>query len=203
MYNYISIEGNIGSGKTTLSHRLAEVLDGDLILENFEDNPFLALFYEDASKYGFHVELSFLVDRFHQLKNITKGNLFGKPIIADYYIIKCLLFAKNNLNEQEFHLFRTFFGLIEDNIPKPDLIIYLHSSIDRLQKNIRKRNREYEQQISDQYLRDISEQYDMFLRTTAIPVLQINTDEVDLIGDEAALRNLVDTLQKKSNDLPR
>ncbi len=200
-YNYISIEGNIGSGKTTLSRLLGEALDGDLILENFDNNPFLALFYEDASKYGFHVELSFLVDRFHQLKNVTKGNLFGKPIIADYYIFKCLLFAKNNLNEQEFQLFRTFFGLIEDNIPKPDLIIYLDSSIQRLQRNIKKRNRSYEQNISDDYLRDIHEQYDIFLKTTEIPVMRINTDEVDLLGDKSALDSLVENLKKTTDDI--
>ncbi len=180
-YNYVCIEGNIGSGKTTLAHHLTAALDGILVLEEFQENPFLPLFYQDASKYGFHVELSFLVDRFHQLKDLQKSNLFGKPTISDYYLIKCLLFARNNLSDNEYTLFHTFFEMVKNQTPTPDLIIYLDASVRKLQKNIEKRNRSYEQSITDEYLQNIASQYDTFLKSTDIPVLRINTDKYDFI----------------------
>ncbi len=183
MYNYVSIEGNIGSGKTTLSKLLAKDMGAFLVLEEFEENPFLPLFYTQPEKYGLHVELSFLVDRYHQLRNYNKANLFETPTIADYYIIKCLLFAKNNLSENEYTLFENFYELVHENTPTPDLIIYLDSSVENLQKNIQNRNRSYEQNISDQYLESISAQYNTFLKSTEIPVLRIDAAKYDFIED--------------------
>ncbi len=194
-YNYVSIEGNIGSGKTTLAHRLADRMDGILVLEEFQDNPFLPLFYEDQAKYSFHLELSFLVDRLHQLQNLQKTNLFAKPTISDYYLIKCLLFAKNNLTDKEFHLFSTFFEMVKKQTPRPDLIIYLDSSIDRLQQNIKKRDRSYEQSITDEYLQNISQQYDTFLKSTDIPVLRIDTDMQDFMADPEVLDGIIESIR--------
>ncbi len=183
MYNYVSIEGNIGSGKTTLSKLLADDMGAFLLLEEFDDNPFLPLFYKEPKKYGFHVELSFLVDRYHQLRDFTKSNIFGTPTISDYYLIKCLLFAKNNLSENEYRLFENFFQIVKENTPTPDLIIYLDASVQELQKNIRNRNRSYEQDIPDEYLAGISQQYNTFLKSTDIPILRIQSAQHDFHED--------------------
>ncbi len=194
MYNYVSIEGNIGSGKTTLAMLLAEDMGAFLLLEEFEDNPFLPLFYKEKEKYGLHVELSFLVDRYHQLRNFTKSNLFGTPTISDYYLIKCLLFAKNNLSETEYHLFESFFGIVKDNTPTPDLIIYLDAPVPHLQQNIHSRNRSYEQDISDAYLADISAQYHTFIRSTEIPTLRVDATRYDFVTDVVIRQKISDII---------
>src|SRR3954470_8777857 len=155
-YHYITIEGNIGAGKTTLAHLLAKRLNARLILEEFADNPFLPKFYENPKQYAFPLELFFMAERFKQQKDMLHTtDLFQNITISDYLFTKCLLFAKVNLPEEEFRLYQKFYDIINPQIPKPDILIYLHVPVSQLQKNIRKRNRSYEQSIPDEYLFDL------------------------------------------------
>lgn len=152
-YNYIAIEGNIGSGKTSLTHRIAEEFNARTIFERFEDNSFLPKFYKDPDKYAFPLEMSFLADRYQQLKDeLAKGDLFKSFTIADYFIDKSLIFARNNLQSDEFNLYARLFEIINSTLPKPELIVYLYNNIDRVQSNIKKRGRSYEINITDNYL---------------------------------------------------
>ncbi len=165
MYKYIAIEGNIGAGKTSLAARLAAEVNAKLILEEFADNPFLPKFYDNPDRYSFPVELSFLSERFSQLKRELKTqDLFSPIIISDYFIGKCQIFAKNNLNADEYELFLKLYDIVETACPKPDLMVYLYLSVEQLQANIRKRGREYEQKITDVYLEQIQHQYLEFIR---------------------------------------
>ncbi len=165
MYKYIAIEGNIGAGKTSLAARLAAEVNAKLILEEFADNPFLPKFYDNPDRYSFPVELSFLSERFSQLKRELKTqDLFSPVIISDYFIGKCQIFAKNNLNADEYELFLKLYDIVETACPKPDLMVYLYLSVEQLQANIRKRGREYEQKITDVYLEQIQHQYLEFIR---------------------------------------
>src|SRR5215217_5046880 len=152
-YHFISIEGNIGAGKTTLAHLLSKHFNARLILEQFADNPFLSKFYENPSQYAFPLELFFMAERYKQLKElIHTTDLFQNITISDYLFTKCLLFAKVNLPEEEFRLYQKFYDIIYQQVVKPDIIIYLHVPVSKLQENIRKRNRSYEQAIPDDYL---------------------------------------------------
>lgn len=186
MYRYISIEGNIGAGKTSLARRLAEEFNARLILEEFADNPFLPKFYENPDRYSFPVELSFLSERFSQLKRELKTqDLFSPVVISDYFIGKCQIFAKNNLNADEYDLFLKLFEIVESSCPKPDLMIYLYLGVDQLQKNIRKRGREYELKITDQYLENIQHQYLEFIRQhTEMRILIVDTSGMDFMAYE-------------------
>jgi deoxyadenosine/deoxycytidine kinase len=185
-YNYIAIEGNIGAGKTTLATRLSQNLNARLILEQFEDNSFLPKFYEDPSRYAFPLELSFLADRFQQLKNqLAIQDMFHPVTIADYFILKSLIFAKKTLNGEEFNLYSRLFSIIENALPKPDLLVYLYVDIDRLQSNIRKRGRVYEQKIADDYLQRIQEGYlDYIKQQQGLRVLLIDTNKLDFVANE-------------------
>src|SRR5258707_10855273 len=159
-YHFITIEGNSGAGKATLAHILAKHFDARLILEQFADNPFLPKFYENPQQYAFPLELFFMAERYKQLKELVyTKDLFQSITISDYLFTKCLLFAKVNLPEEEFRLYQKFFEIIHAQMIQPDILIYLHSPVDKLQSNIRKRNRSYEQSISDEYLYDIQETY--------------------------------------------
>ncbi|PSK94659.1 deoxynucleoside kinase [Taibaiella chishuiensis] len=184
-YHFIAIEGNIGSGKTTLAHRLATHYNGKLILEQFVDNPFLAKFYEDRDRYAFPVELSFLAERYNQLKaQLLNRDLFQEIIISDYVITKSQLFARANLNEDEYDLFQRMAEIMKSNLPKPDLIIYLHAPIVKLQQQIRKRGRPYEQQIRDEYLEEIGAAYSAYLEQEKSRILHIDTTLLDSKIDE-------------------
>ena len=159
-YKFITVEGNIGAGKTTLSSLLQQSFDGKLILEQFADNPFLPKFYEDRKRYSFPLELSFLAERYKQLKDmLNTRDLFNQYIISDYLFIKSKLFAKVNLPEDEYKLYETLFDIIYPNLPEPDLIIYLHAPLDKLKQNIKSRNRDYEQNIQDDYLIELQNAY--------------------------------------------
>src|ERR1700730_782863 len=145
-YHFITIEGNIGAGKTTLAHMLANHYNGRLILEQFADNPFLPKFYENPAQYAFPLELFFMAERYKQLKELVHtSDLFQTTTVTDYLFTKCLLFAKVNLQEQEFRLYQNFFDIIDAQLVRPDILIYLHAPVSKLQQNIRKRNRSYEQ----------------------------------------------------------
>ena len=152
-YNFITIEGNIGAGKTTLAHLLSKHFNARLILEEFAENPFLPNFYENKEQYAFPLELFFMAERYKQLKELLQSkDLFQNLTISDYLFTKCLLFAKVNLPEQEFLLYQKLFDIINPQLVQPDLLIYLHAPINKLKENIKKRNRSYEQSIGRDYL---------------------------------------------------
>jgi deoxyguanosine kinase len=182
---FLVIEGNIGSGKTTLANMLAADLGAKLILEQFADNPFLPKFYKDQERYSFPLELSFLADRYKQIKKeVLNRDLFYPLVLADYYFSKTAIFAQNTLKPDEYHLFRQIFDMVSDNIPKPDLYIYLHADTPNLLKNIRKRGREYEQEISAGYLDSIREGYFSYFKgITSFPVLVIDVNNIDFVCD--------------------
>lgn len=197
-YNYIAIEGNIGSGKTSLSARIAERFNGKLILEQFEENPFLAKFYQDQEKYAFPLELSFLADRYQQLKReLAQQDLFSDFTISDYFLNKSLIFARKTLNEDEYHLFRTLFNIMNANLPRPDLLVHLYVSTSRLQKNIRLRGREYEQNIQDEYLDKIQDSYFNYLKQqTQLRILLIDMNDVDFVAYSSHLEMVLDCIDR-------
>lgn len=197
-YNFISIEGNIGAGKTTLSKLLAEAYNGNLILEQYADNPFLPKFYKEPQKYAFQLELSFLADRFRQMKkDVSNRNIFQQVLISDYLFIKSKLFAKVNLPEDEYQLFETLFDIIYPNLPQPDLLIFLHAPISTLKSNIKTRNRAYEQDIPNVYLEKIQNMYNAYLNTVSFPVLLIDSREVDFLNKPAHFAYLQTLLLQK------
>jgi deoxyguanosine kinase len=195
-YNYIAIEGNIGAGKTTLATRLSKQFNTRLILEQFEDNSFLPKFYEDPSRYAFPLELSFLADRFQQLKGqLAVQDMFHPVTIADYFILKSLIFAKKTLNSEEFNLYSRLFSIIENVLPKPDLLVYLYLDISRLQSNIRKRGRVYEQKIEDDYLQKIQEGYlDYIRQQPGLRVLLIDTNHLDFVASQDDYNKLTEII---------
>lgn len=198
-YNYISIEGTIGAGKTTLAKMLAEYYGAELILEQFEDNSFLPGFYEDPEKYAFPVELSFLAERYQQIKKIGPGpNLFDEIFISDYFLSKSLVFASTNLKKEEYKLFREVFDIMFDTIPKPDLLVYLYVPVEKLLDNIRKRGRRYEQNIPYDYLERIQNQYLEFFRkySDQLKVLVLDVSELDFVKNEQDFKSIVKVLEK-------
>ena len=197
-YNFIAIEGNLGAGKTTLCHKLEEQYNCKLLLEQFADNPFLAHFYENPERYAFPVELFFMTERHKQLQeNLTQRDLFQDLIVADYFFVKTLLFAKNNLNAEENRLFQRLFHVLNASFPKPDLLVYLHRSVDNAMENIRKRGRDYEQDISTAYLQKVQEGYYEYIRTEKeLPILIIDVEQVDFLNSKVHLDMIVDALKK-------
>lgn len=198
-YQYIAIEGNIGAGKTTLCHQLLEHYNCRLILEQFADNPFLPFFYENPERYAFPVELFFMTERQKQLQeNLAQGSLFEDFIIADYFFIKTLLFAKNNLNAEEYRLFQRLFNILNATFPKPDLLVFLHRPVDILLENIKARGREYEKDISPDYLKDIQDTYFEYFRTeNNIPILVIDVERLDFLREQSHLDMIIEALGKK------
>src|SRR6516225_8094786 len=196
-YHFITIEGNIGAGKTTLAHLLARHFNARLILEQFADNPFLPKFYENPGQYAFPLELFFMAERYKQLKELVHtGDLFQSVTISDYLFTKCLLFAKVNLPDQEFLLYQKLFDIIHSQMIQPDILIYLHAPVSKLQSNIRKRNRSYEQHIPDDYLYNIQEAYTHYIRQYNIRTLFIDVSNADFLGNEAHLKVVLDALEK-------
>ncbi|MCF7567488.1 2-amino-4-hydroxy-6-hydroxymethyldihydropteridine diphosphokinase [Sabulilitoribacter arenilitoris] len=165
-FNYIAIEGNIGAGKTSLATKMAYDFNAKLILERFADNPFLPKFYEDVNRYAFTLEMSFLADRYQQISDdLSQLDLFKDFIVSDYDVFKSLIFSKITLNEDEFNLYRKLFYLMYKDLKKPELYIYLYQNTEQLQQNIKKRGRDYEQNIKDDYLEKINAGYLEFLKT--------------------------------------
>ena len=200
-HRFISIEGNIGAGKTTLAHLLAKKLNARLILEEFADNPFLPKFYESPKQYAFPLELFFMAERFKQLKDtLFKTDLFQSITVSDYLFTKCLLFARINLPEEEFRLFQKLFDIMQQQLVFPDLIIYLHSSIGKLQKNIKKRNRSYEQKIPDSYLQSIQDTYTNYIKQHAIKTIFVEADNADFLSDEQQINAIVEALDTNFED---
>ena len=196
--DFLVIEGNIGAGKTTFAKMLGEEYDAKLSLERFAENPFLPKFYNDPDKYSFPLELSFLADRYGQLKReLTERDLFHQHTIADYYFMKSLIFAQNTLAQDEYNLYRNFFDIIYERLPKPDLFVYLHLSEEQLLVNIRKRGREYEQSIDADYLKKIREGYfTFFTQQSDFPVLIVDTSALDFVVHREHYRLLRDLITK-------
>ncbi|MBX2844879.1 MAG: deoxynucleoside kinase [Saprospiraceae bacterium] len=158
-YRFITIEGNIGAGKTTLAEMLAKEFEAELILEQFADNPFLPEFYKDQDRYAFPLELFFMAERYQQLQDSVQGRLFNNLLITDYLFSKSLLFAKTTLKQNELDLYMRLFRIIYASLPKPDLIVYLHNPVEKLIENIAKRGRSYEADIPPEYLESIEQAY--------------------------------------------
>lgn len=196
-YHFITIEGNIGAGKTTLAHILAKHYNARLVLEGFADNPFLPKFYENPTQFAFPLELFFMAERYKQLKElIHTKDLFHQVTISDYLFSKCLLFAKVNLPEEEFRLYQRLFEIIHQQLVQPDMLIYLHAPVQKLQSNIRRRNRSYEQAIPDEYLFNIQETYTHYIRQHNIKTLFIDAENADFLGNEKHVQAVLQALEK-------
>ncbi len=191
-YSFITIEGNIGAGKTTLANLLSQRFSSKLVLEQFADNPFLPKFYENKSKYGFPLELSFLAERFKQLKDVlnTRG-LFDELIISDYLFIKSKLFAKVNLPEDEYQLYETLFDIIYPNLPQPEILLFLYAPLEKIKQNIKLRNRAYEQKIQDEYLISLADSYENLIRSSSFTTLMIDTTKTDFLNNENHVQQLL------------
>ncbi len=197
-YHFIAIEGNIGAGKTTLAHLLAKHLNARLVLEEFADNPFLPKFYENPQQYAFPLELFFMAERYKQLKDlIHTKDLFQNITVSDYLFTKCLLFAKVNLTEEEFRLYHKLYDIIRQPLIQPDLLIYLHVPVQKLQKNIRKRNRAYELNIPDDYLFRLQETYTHYIKQHNLKTLFVDASNADFLGNEKHFRILLEALEKE------
>lgn len=196
-YQFITIEGNIGAGKTTLANLLSNHFNARLILEEFADNPFLPKFYENPDQYAFPVELFFMAERFKQLKELlSQKDMFQTLTISDYLFTKCLLFAKVTLPEDEFRLYQRLFDIIHQQLIQPDILIYLHAPVSKLQSNIRKRNRSYEQNISDDYLFNLQETYTHYIKQHNIKTLFVDASNADFLENEKHLQVILDALEK-------
>jgi deoxyguanosine kinase len=200
-YNFITIEGNIGAGKTTLAHLLSKRLNGRLILEEFADNPFLPKFYENQRQYAFPLELFFMAERYKQLKDLLQTkDMFQHVSISDYLFTKCLLFAKVNLPDAEFLLYQKLFDIINPQLVQPDLLIYLHAPVSKLKENIRKRNRSYEQGIGTEYLFSLQETYTQYIKQHNIKTLFIDASSADFLGNEKHLDAVLEALDKEYDE---
>jgi len=194
--NYIAIEGNIGAGKTTLVHKMAQDFNAKVVMERFADNPFLPKFYKDQNRYAFPLEMSFLADRYQQITDdLSQFDLFKDFVISDYFIFKSLIFAKVTLAEDEFRLYKTMFDIIYKEIPTPDLYVYLYQNTERLLANIKKRGRSYEQEIQAEYLEKINRGYLDYIKTQlGLNVLVIDISDIDFLKNPADYYFILDAI---------
>ncbi|MGI8893943.1 MAG: deoxynucleoside kinase [Bacteroidia bacterium] len=197
-YTNIVIEGNIGSGKTSLATKISRQFGFRLILEEFADNPFLPDFYSNPVRYAFPLELSFLAERYHQLKEKFKQpELFSTTTISDYLFVKSLIFARINLSEDEYELYRKLFNIMDLMLPRPDILVYLHNETENLLRNIARRGRSYEQQITADYLNRVHSSYmDFFRQSDDMKILVLSTANLDFIKDENDYNLLLDYIGK-------
>ena len=200
---FLVIEGNIGAGKTTLAGKIAEEFNAKLVLEQFADNPFLPKFYEDQDRYSFPLELSFLADRYHQIKNqMLNHDLFHNFLVADYYFAKSAIFAQNTLKDDEYSLFRQIFDIMFESMPKPDLYVYLHSNTENLLLNIKNRGRDYEKNIQPAYLEKIKIGYFKFFKSvTSFPVLVVDVNNIDFVENKEHYNQLKHVIFKSDYKL--
>ncbi|NNC35288.1 MAG: 2-amino-4-hydroxy-6-hydroxymethyldihydropteridine diphosphokinase [Croceitalea sp.] len=196
---FLSIEGNIGSGKTTLAHKIASEFNAKLVLERFADNPFLPKFYEDPSRFAFPLEMSFLADRYQQFTDDTSQfDLFKKFMVSDYDIFKSLIFAKITLQKDEFGLYRKMFNFMYKEVKKPDIYVYLYQKTDRLLENIKKRGRDYEQNIEASYLEKINRGYMDFMKSHPQQnSLLVDLGDLDFVADTSHYEQIIDTIETK------
>jgi len=182
--NFVAIEGVIGAGKTTLAELLSERNGSRLVLEQFEENPFLPKFYENRKRYAFQTQLAFLASRFKQQQNMTSPDLFDECIISDYIFEKDRIFARLNLDDDELALYDNIYGIMTGISARPDLVIYLQSSVDRLLKNIDSRGRDYEKHITPEYLQELSDAYNQFFyHYNKSPLIIINATKIDFVNN--------------------
>lgn len=188
---YIAIEGVIGAGKTALAKKIKERLNAELILEQFETNPFLEHFYSNRKRYAFQTQMFFLINRFKQQEELNQGNLFMEHFVSDYIFEKDRIFAYLNLSGEELKLYESIFPLLERNLRKPDLIVYLQSSVDRLMYNIKKRGRKLERNLTRSYIEELNEAYNnFFFKFNNSPLLIVNASEIDFVQKEEDFNEL-------------
>ncbi|MEQ9105428.1 MAG: deoxynucleoside kinase [Rhodothermales bacterium] len=189
---YVVIEGVIGAGKTTLARELAERFNGRLVLEEFDENPFLERFYQDRPRWAFQTQLSFLASRFRQQQGISRGDLFHDVVVADYSFDKDRIFARTNLDGDELSLYETMFGIMQPRTPVPDLVVYLQSSTERLMVNIAERGRPYEANMERDYIAQLNDAYNAyFFHYTASPLLIVNATHIDFVKQSGDLDELI------------
>lgn len=182
---YIAIEGAIGSGKTSLAKKIKDKLNAEIILEQFEVNPFLEKFYQDRRRFAFQTQMFFLINRFKQQDELNQENLFREYILCDYLFEKDRIFAYLNLNGEELKLYESIFPLLSRNLRKPDIVVYLQSSVDRLMYNIKKRSRRIERNLTRSYIEELFEAYNhFFFRYTNTPLLIVNSTDLDFVNNE-------------------
>lgn len=182
---FIAIEGVIGAGKTSLAKKLKERLDGRLILEQFDVNPFLEKFYLDRKRYAFQTQMFFLVNRFKQQQELIQEDLFNEYTICDYIFEKDRIFAYLNLSKEELALYESLYPLLARTLRKPDLVVFLQSSVDRLMFNIKSRNRKVERALTRSYIDELNEAYNhFFFRYNNTPLLIVNSSEIDFVNKE-------------------
>lgn len=196
-HHFIAVEGNIGAGKTTLSQLLSQHYNAKLMLEEFAENPFLTKFYENPKQYAFPLELFFLAERFKQQQDLIKtADLFQSVTISDYLFTKCLLFAKVNLPEEEYRLYQKMYDVFSQQLTQPDVLIYLHAPVNKLQSNIKKRNRKFEQSIPDEYLFKLQETYTSYIKQHNIKTIFVDASNADFLYNEAHFKLITDALEK-------
>ena len=193
---HIAVEGTIGVGKTSLAKILGERLEAKLILEEFEENPFLVDFYNDAERFAFQTQLFFLLSRYRQQQELQQTDLFTKALISDYMFIKDRLFAALNLNDKEMGLYNSIARILEKNVSSPDMVIFLQSDTDRLMLNIKKRGREYEKSIDWKYIDALNQIYnEFFFRYDKSPLLIINTNDIDFVHNKNDLEEIIEFIR--------
>lgn len=194
---HIAIEGVIGAGKTTLSSMLGERLNAKVVLEKFEENPFLKDFYHDPDRYAFQTQIFFLLTRYKQQQELVQADLFHRFLVTDYIFEKDKIFAYLNLEDEELKLYETLVGSIQHNVAVPDVVVYLQSSVPRLMQNIKFRARPYEVEMAEQYIRDLNEAYNyFFFRFKSSPLLIVNAAEMDFVQNEEQFEDLVRAIFK-------
>ena len=195
--NYVAIEGAIGVGKTSLAKLLSHRLGAKLVLEKFEENPFLSEFYDDPVRFAFQTQLFFLLQRYQQQQELRQVDMFHNLLISDYMFIKDRLFASLNLDEKEMSLYDSIANMLERNVINPDLIIYLQADTNTLMKNIAKRGREFEANISYDYINGLNEIYtEYFFRYNETPLVIINTNYIDFVNNSADLDQVIDYIRQ-------
>ncbi len=189
---HIAIEGVIGAGKTSLAKIIGEKLSAKLVLERFEENPFLPKFYEDQEHYAFQTQIFFLLSRYRQQQELHQADLFHRFLVTDYVFEKDKIFAYLNLEDDELKLYENLLTAIEHTVPTPDLVVYIQSNVSRLMTNIHSRGREIERNMSEQYIRDLNEAYNyFFFRYKAAPLLIVNASQIDFVHNPEHLDDLM------------
>ena len=192
---YIAIEGVIGAGKSSLAQKLSTKLGSRLILEQFEENPFLEKFYDDRSRFAFQTQMFFLINRYKQQQQLNQQELFSKYVVSDYIFEKDKIFAYLNLSGEELKLYESIFPLLERDIPKPDVVIFLQSSTDKLMNNIKLRGRKFERNLTKAYLTELSEAYNnFFFKYNNTPLLIVNTSDIDFVNRDEDFNELYEQI---------